>query len=51
MQCTLPDEPMHAMDIFYYVREMDCYPNASIAYHILFLMLDIVHQLKEAFQS
>jgi hypothetical protein len=51
MHCTLPDEPMHVMDIFYYVREMDCYPNASIAYHILFLVLDIVPSAKRSFSK
>ena len=27
---------MTAMEIFEYVREVDCYPNISIAYRILF---------------
>ena len=27
---------MTAMEIFEYVREVDCYPNVSIAYRILF---------------
>uniref|UniRef100_A0A8I6Y7N2 HAT C-terminal dimerisation domain-containing protein n=1 Tax=Hordeum vulgare subsp. vulgare TaxID=112509 RepID=A0A8I6Y7N2_HORVV len=38
MQFTLPDRTMCAMEIFHFVREADCYPNTSIAYHILFTM-------------
>ena len=35
MRFTLPDGVMSAMGIFGHVREIDCYPNISIAYHIL----------------
>ena len=35
MRFTLPDGVMSAMIIFRHVREVDCYPNISIAYHIL----------------
>jgi hypothetical protein len=33
---TLPDRSMPAMENFEHVKEMDCYPNISIAYRILF---------------
>jgi hypothetical protein len=36
LQLALPDKTMSAMEIFEYVREVDCYPNISIAYRILF---------------
>ena len=36
LQLTLTDKPITAMEIFEYVRELDCYPNVSIAYQILF---------------
>jgi hypothetical protein len=29
---------LSAMDIFEHVRDLDCYPNVSIAYRILFTM-------------
>uniref|UniRef100_A0ACD5TRC2 Uncharacterized protein n=1 Tax=Avena sativa TaxID=4498 RepID=A0ACD5TRC2_AVESA len=38
LQMTLPesDVPMHAMEIFEFVRDIDCFPNILIAYRILF---------------
>ena len=39
LQFTLPDTPMTAMEIFEFVTKAYCYPNASIAYRILFTML------------
>jgi hypothetical protein len=38
LRLTLSDKPMSAMEIFEHVREVDCYPNISIAYRILFTM-------------
>uniref|UniRef100_A0A8I6X471 HAT C-terminal dimerisation domain-containing protein n=1 Tax=Hordeum vulgare subsp. vulgare TaxID=112509 RepID=A0A8I6X471_HORVV len=38
MQSTLPDRAMSAMEIFEFVRKLDCYPNISIAYRIFFTM-------------
>ncbi|XP_072149505.1 uncharacterized protein [Setaria viridis] len=38
LQLTLPNKPMSAMEIFEFVTEVDCYPNTSIAYRILFTM-------------
>jgi hypothetical protein len=32
LQLTLTDKTMTTMEIFEYVREVDCYPNISIAY-------------------
>jgi hypothetical protein len=34
----MPKRPMSSMEIFEYITEMDCYPNISIAYQILFNM-------------
>ena len=36
MKFTLPDGVLSAMEIFNHVRDVDCYPNVSIAYRILF---------------
>ena len=36
LQLTLIDKPITAMEIFENVREVDCCPNVSIAYQILF---------------
>jgi hypothetical protein len=33
MRFILPDRSMSAMEIFQHVREVDGYPNISIAYH------------------
>lgn len=38
MQFTLPERPMSAIKIFESIIEVDCYPNTSIAYRILFTM-------------
>jgi hypothetical protein len=38
LKCTLPNGTLSAMEIFEHIRDVDCYPNASIAYHILFTM-------------
>ena len=35
MKFTLPDGILSAMEIFNHVRDVDCYPNVSIAYQIL----------------
>jgi hypothetical protein len=34
LKCTLPNGTMFAMEIFEHIRDVDCYPNTSIAYHI-----------------
>ena len=34
LKFTLPEGALSAMEIFEHVREVDCYPNISIAYRI-----------------
>jgi hypothetical protein len=36
MRFTLPDQSVSALEIFQHVKKVDCYPNISIAYRILF---------------
>uniref|UniRef100_A0ACD5Z487 Uncharacterized protein n=1 Tax=Avena sativa TaxID=4498 RepID=A0ACD5Z487_AVESA len=36
LQMTLPDEPMCAAEMFEFIRNINCFPNISIAYRILF---------------
>jgi hypothetical protein len=36
LKCTLPNDTLSAMEIFQHIRDVDCYPNTSIAYQILF---------------
>jgi hypothetical protein len=36
LQMTLPDRSMSAMEIFEFVRRMDCYPKIFVAYRVLF---------------
>jgi hypothetical protein len=45
MKFILPDGVLSAIEIFEHVIEVDCYPNISIAYRILFTLT------KEAFQT
>jgi hypothetical protein len=51
MQSTLPDKPMSAIEIFEFVIEMDCYPNISIAYRILFTMPVTVASAERTFSK
>jgi len=51
MQSTLPDKPMSAMEIFEFVTEVDCYPNISIAYRILFTMPVTVASAERTFSK
>jgi hypothetical protein len=39
------------MEIFEYVRELDCYPNVSIAYQILFTKPVAVASAERAFSK
>jgi hypothetical protein len=34
LKCTLPNGTMFAMEIFEHIRDVDCYTNSWIAYHI-----------------
>ncbi|XP_066382300.1 uncharacterized protein [Miscanthus floridulus] len=51
MQSTLPDKPMPVMEIFEFVTEVDCYPNISIAYRILFPMPMTVASAERTFSK
>jgi hypothetical protein len=42
---------MSAMEIFEHVREVDCYPNISIAYRILFTMPVTVASAERSFSK
>jgi hypothetical protein len=47
----MPKRPMSSMEIFEYITEMDCYPNISIAYRILFTMPVIVASAERRFSK
>ena len=49
MKFTLPDGAMSAMDIFKHVSEVNCYPNISIAYRILFTVPVTVASAERSF--
>jgi hypothetical protein len=51
LQLTLSDKPMSAMDIFEYVREVDSYPNTSIAYRLLFTVPVTVASAERSFSK
>ncbi|KAG2606265.1 hypothetical protein PVAP13_4NG229511 [Panicum virgatum] len=51
LQLTLPDRQMSAMEIFEFVKEMDSYPNVSIAYRILFTMPVTVASAERSFSK
>uniref|UniRef100_A0A0A8Y3Q0 HAT C-terminal dimerisation domain-containing protein n=1 Tax=Arundo donax TaxID=35708 RepID=A0A0A8Y3Q0_ARUDO len=51
LQLTLPDRQMSAMEIFDIVREVDSYPNMSIAYRILFTMPVTVASAERSFSK
>ena len=51
MRFTLPDGAMSAMEIFRHVREVDCYPNISIAYRILFIVPVTVASAERSFSK
>jgi hypothetical protein len=51
LKLSLPERPMSSMEIFEYVRQMDLYPNISIAYRILFTVLVTVASAEKTFQS
>ena len=38
----MPKEKNTAMDILNYINEMNCYPNASIAYRVLLTIYVII---------
>jgi hypothetical protein len=51
MRFTLPNGVMFAMDTFEHTREVDCYPNISIAYRILFTMPVTVASAERSFSK
>ncbi|XP_066316049.1 uncharacterized protein [Miscanthus floridulus] len=51
LQFTLPNTPMTVMEIFKFVTKADCYPNASIAYRILFTMPGTVASAERSFSK
>nr|XP_040251732.1 zinc finger MYM-type protein 1-like [Aegilops tauschii subsp. strangulata] len=51
MRFTLPNGVMSAMEIFGHVREVDCYPNISIAYRILFTVPVTVASAERSFSK
>ena len=51
LQMTLPDRSMSAMEIFEFVRRMDCYPNIFVAYRILFTIPITVASAERSFSK
>jgi hypothetical protein len=51
LKLSLPERPMSSMEIFEYVRQMDSYPNISIAYRILFTVHVTVASAKRSFSK
>ena len=51
MRFTLSDDVMSAMNIFRHVREVDCYPNISIAYCILFTVPVTIASAERSFSK
>ncbi|KAG2561280.1 hypothetical protein PVAP13_8KG150402 [Panicum virgatum] len=51
LQLSLIDKSMTAMEIFEYIREVDCYPNVSIAYQILFTVPVTVASAERTFSK
>src|SRR6266498_5527954 len=51
LRFTLPDGTLSAMEIFEHIRDVDCYPNASIAYRILFTMPVTVASAERSFSK
>uniref|UniRef100_A0ACD5U1V3 Uncharacterized protein n=1 Tax=Avena sativa TaxID=4498 RepID=A0ACD5U1V3_AVESA len=51
LQMTLPEQvlPMRAMDIFEFVRDIQCFPNILIAYRILFTVPVTVASAERSF--
>ena len=48
---TLPDVTMSAIEIFEFIRDVDCYPNVSIAYRILFTVHVTVASAERSFSN
>jgi hypothetical protein len=51
LKFTLPNDALSAMEIFEHIIDVDCYPNASIAYRILFIVPIIVASVERSFSK
>jgi hypothetical protein len=51
LKFTLPNDALSAMEIFEHIIDVDCYPNASIAYRILFIVPIIVASAERSFSK
>lgn len=51
LQMTLPDASMCAIEIFEFVRNVDCYPNVLVAYRILFTIPVTVASAERSFSK
>jgi hypothetical protein len=51
LKYTLPNGTLFAMEIFEHIKDVDCYPNASIACRILFTMLVTVASAESSFSK
>jgi hypothetical protein len=51
LKFTLPDGILSAMEIFEHVRDLNCYPNVSIVYRILFTMPVTVASAERSFSK
>jgi hypothetical protein len=51
LKFTLPDGILSTMQIFEHVRDLDCYPNVSIAYRILFIVPLMVTSADRSFSK
>ncbi|XP_066365377.1 uncharacterized protein [Miscanthus floridulus] len=51
LQVTLPDKLMSALEILHFVKDLDCYPNVSIAYWILLTVPVTVASAERSFSK
>ena len=51
LQVTLPDKLMSALEILHFVKDLDCYPNVSIAYRILLTVPVTVASAERSFSK
>ena len=51
LKFTLPNDTLSAVEIFEHIRVVDCYPNASIAYIILFTVFVTVASTERSFSK
>jgi hypothetical protein len=51
LKFTLPDGTLSTMKILEHIRDVDCYPNASIAYRMLFTVSVTVASAERSFSK